>query len=607
MQGYGGRLLFVDCGTGETRIVALAEETARALLGGNGLAVRILLDHVPAGIDAFDPANAVVFAVGPITDTTVPGNSRACVATKSPLTGLFFDSTFGGRFPSTLKRTGFEAVVLTGRAATPTYVCVDEQGAQVKSAAALWGRSTRDAVNALVEAEGSDADAIAIGPAGEQRVRFAAMAHYWKNREGVSGRGGIGAVLGSKNVKALVVRGGRKTTLADPAALKALLDETREPLRTGTKALSTFGTPFLVGPINAIGALASYNVKTEVFAEARPIGGESMKEHYHDRDTTCLKCPVACGKQYAIAEGEFAGTRAKMPEYESIFALGPMLGISNPEALILANDLCDLLGMDTISMGVTLAFVCEALERGWLKTADIGVPFGWGDWRGMLKLVEMTARREGFGARLAEGAWRLAESVHPEGTRLVYAVKRLELPAHSARALKGLSIGYATATRGGSHHDTRPTPQYAPTFDRRGTADKPAFAARSQNFTAVGDSLVLCRFTSERGFGLFVGEPYAAMVRAVTGWDMDVAELERVGERIINLERVFNVREGVRRRDDVLPWRVMREPIPDGPSAGMHCPPEELDLMLDRYYALRGWDADGVPTRDTLDRLQVRV
>jgi aldehyde:ferredoxin oxidoreductase len=596
MQGYGGRLLFVDCTTGATTVVPLAESTARALLGGNGLAARVLLDHVPAGIDAFDSANAVVFAVGPVTDTTVPGNSRACVASKSPLTGLFFDSTFGGRFPATLKRTGFDAVVLTGRAPARSYVSVDEHGAQLKPAAHLWGRSTREAVNALVDVEGADADAIAIGPAGEQRVRFAAMAHFWKNREGVSGRGGIGAVLGSKNVKGLVVRGTRKTTIADPAALKALLDETREPLRTGTKALSTFGTPFLVGPINALGALGSYNLKTEVFAEARTVGGESMKEHYHDRDTTCLKCPVACGKQYAIAEGEFAGTRAKMPEYESIFALGPMLGIANPEALILANDLCDLLGMDTISMGVTLAFVCEALERGWLKQADIGVSFGWGEWRGMLKLVEMTARREGFGARLAEGAWRLAESVHPDGTRLVYAVKRLELPAHSARALKGLSIGYATATRGGSHHDTRPTPQYAPTYDRRGTADKPAFAARSQHFTAVGDSLVLCRFTSERGFGLFVGEPYAAMVRAVTGWSVDVEELERVGERIINLERLFNVREGVRRAQDVLPWKVMHEPIPEGPSAGAYCPPEELSGMLDAYYDLRGWSTDGVPT-----------
>jgi aldehyde:ferredoxin oxidoreductase len=453
------------------------------------------------------------------------------------------------------------------------------------------------------EREGGDADAIAIGPAGERLVRFAAMAHYWKNREGVSGRGGLGAVLGAKNLKAVVVRGARKTELADSAGLKALLEQQREPLRTGTQALATFGTPFLVGPINALGALGSYNARTEVFAEARAVGGEAMKEHYHDRDTTCLKCPVACGKQYAIGQGEFAGTRAKMPEYETIFAFGPMLGNADAESLILANDLCDLLGMDTISLGVTLAFVAEALERGWLTPAEIGVPFGWGDWRGMLRLVEMTARREGFGDRLAEGAWRLAESLHPEATRLVYAVKRLELPAHSARALKGLSIGYATATRGGSHHDTRPTPQYAPGFDRRSTADKPAFAIRSQHFTAVGDSLVLCRFTSERGFGLFVSETYAAMVRAVTGWDLSAEELERIGERIVNLERLFNLREGARRADDVLPWRVMHEPIPEGPSAGMHCPPAELDAMLDEYYRLRGWDAEGVPTPHRLSAL----
>ncbi len=605
MHGYGGRILFVDLNRAVVRVDPLDEHTARRFLGGNGLAARLLWEHVPAGIDAFDPDNAVVFSVGPITDTTVPGNSRACVAAKSPLTGLFFDSTFGGRFPATLKRTGFDAVVITGRAAAPAYLLVTEAGAELKAAGHLWGRTTRDTVAALVEAEGADADAIAIGPAGERRVRFAAMAHYWKNREGVSGRGGLGAVLGAKNLKAVVVRGARKTAVADPAALKALLEQSREPLKSGTQALSTFGTSFLVGPINALGGLGAYNVKTEVFAEARAVGGEEMKAHYHDRDTTCLKCPVACGKQYAIAEGEFAGTRAKMPEYETIFAFGPMLGNANAESLILANDLCDLLGMDTISLGVTLAFVAEALERGWLKPADLGVPFGWGDWRGMLRLVEMTARREGFGDRLAEGAWRLAESLHPEATRLVYAVKRLELPAHSARALKGLSIGYATATRGGSHHDTRPTPQYAPGFDRRSTADKPAFAIRSQHFTAVGDSLVLCRFTSERGFGLFLGEPYAAMVRAVTGWDVTVEELERIGERIVNLERRFNVREGVGRGADVLPWRVMHEPIPEGPSAGMYCPPAELDIMLDEYYRLRGWDADGVPTTARLAALEL--
>src|SRR5437867_12416758 len=214
MKGYGGRILFIDVTRGASRVEALGEDAARAVLGGNGLAARLLLDHVAAGIDPYEPGNAVVFAVGPVTDTTVPGNSRACVASKSPLTGLFFDSTFGGRFPATLKRTGFDAVLITGRAAAPSYLLVTEAGAEVKPAPELWGTTTREAVNALAAAEGADADAIAIGPAGEHRVRFAAMAHYWQNREGVSGRGGIGAVLGSKNLKAVVVRGARKTEIA---------------------------------------------------------------------------------------------------------------------------------------------------------------------------------------------------------------------------------------------------------------------------------------------------------------------------------------------------------------------------------------------------------
>jgi aldehyde:ferredoxin oxidoreductase len=605
MRGYGGRILFVDVGTGDNRIQPVTEAMARALLGGNGFAARLLLDHVPAGVDAYDPANAVIFAVGPVTDTTVPGNSRACVAGKSPLTGLFFDSTFGGRFPATMKRTSFDAIVITGGAAEPVYVKVTESGAELRSARALWGQSTRDTVAAIHAAEGADADVMAIGPAGERLVRFSAMGSYWKNREAFAGRGGLASVLGSKRVKAVVVAGARKTEVADPAALKALLEQQREPLKTGTKALSTYGTPFLVKPINTLGALGSYNLRGEVFADAVAISGEEMHAHMHDRDTTCLKCPVACGKQYEVREGELLGLKAKMPEYETIFAFGSMLGNAHAASLARANDLCDLLGLDTISMGVTLAFVCEAVERGWLSERELGVPFGWGDWRGMLRLVEMTATREGFGDRLAEGAWRLAESIHPEATRLVYAVKRLELPAHSARALKGMSIGYATATRGGSHHDTRPTPQYAQNFDRRSPEGKPEFAMKSQHFTAVDDSLVLCRFTSERGFGLYVEEPYARMVGAITGWDMTAEELERVGERIVNLERLFNVREGVRRGDDVLPWRVMHEPIPDGPSAGAYCPPEELAGMLDRYYALRGWDADGVPTPARLSALDL--
>src|ERR671931_526497 len=374
---------------------------------------------------------------------------------------------------------------------------------------------------------------------------------------------------------------------------------------TGKKALSTLGTAVLVNPINIMGALGTRNVAREVFDEAEAISGERFKDQYWERDTTCLKCPVACGKDFKVEDGEFAGTHWKMPEYESIFALGSMLENANAPSLIKANELCDQLGMDTISMGVTIAFAMECAERGLLSPQDVERQLRWGDYHAMLHLIEDTAYRRGFGEALADGSWRMADRLGGEARRYLYAVKGLELPAHSARALKGMSIGYATATRGGSHHDTRPTMQYAPTFDRRSTADKPAFAVRSQHFTAVGDSLVMCRFTAERGFGLFLDEPYARIVGAVTGWDTTVEELERVGERIVNLERLFNVREGVRRRDDVLPWKVMHEPIPEGPSAGLYCPPDELGAMLDAYYALRGWDRDGVPTPSRLAALEL--
>src|SRR3990172_4926649 len=456
MKGYGGEILLVDLGDGRTRVEPVSEEMARASLGGNGFAARLLYRHMGRGADPFDPANSVVFAVGPITDTAVAGKSRACVASKSPLPGLFFDSTFGGRSPAAQKRTGFDAICITGRAREPVYLKVTEAGARLEAARALWGKTTREAVEAIQAAEGGDADVMAIGPAGEHRVRFASMAHYWKNREGISGRGGIGAVLGSKNLKAVVVAGTRKTEVADPAQLKALVDETREPIKKGTQALSTFGTPFLVQPINTLGGLGAYNIKSEVYAEARAISGEEMKAHYHDKDTTCLKCPVACCKQYAIGEGEFAGLKAKMPEYETIFALGSMLGNSHAPSLVKANDLCDLLGMDTISLGVTLAFVAEALERGWLDPKEVGVPFGWGDWRGMLALVEQTAYRRGFGDRLAEGSWRLAEALGPGGLKTGYAGERVEPPPPSGAGAQG------HVHRLRHRHARREPPRHAP-------------------------------------------------------------------------------------------------------------------------------------------------
>ncbi len=292
-----------------------------------------------------------------------------------------------------------------------------------------------------------------------------------------------------------------------------------------------------------------------------------------------------------------------MPEYETIFALGSMLDNDNKGSIVKANELCDQLGVDTISLGVTLSFAFECFEKGLLTSECCGRELRFGDYHTILELIEDTAYRRGIGDMLAEGSVRMAEQLGGEASHYLYAVKGLEIPAHSARVLKGMSLGYATATRGGSHHDTRPTLQYGTDHDNTTVDGKPEFAVQNQHFTAVGDSLTQCRFVSERGFGGMLTEHYPRMINAVTGWQLSLDDVERIGERIWNLERAFNVREGIGHEQDVLPHRVMHEPVPSGMHQGMHCPPDELQAMLSQYYALRGWTPEGVPSRERLETL----
>lgn len=604
MHGYSGRMLNVDLTKTQVTIETFDETFAKTYLGGNGFAIRLLYERLAVGVDPLAPENMLVFAIGPVTDTLIPGATRCCAGTKSPLTGLFCDSTFGGMFATLQKRAGFEAITITGKAAEPVYLLVHADGAEIKPATDVWGQYTRQTNQTIREREGGEVEVLSIGPAGENLVRFACAVHSWeKSRDGVAGRGGVGAVMGSKHLKAIAVKGNRKTSTADPEAVKALLNDIREPLKVGTAGLKQYGTTILVNIINKIGALGVRNLQTEFYDKADAISGETFKAAYFDKDTTCFKCPVACGKDFHVQDGEFAGTRWKMPEYETIFALGSMLDNAEKGSIVKANELCDQFGMDTISLGVTLSFAFECYEKGLLRHDRTGQALHFGDYRTILALIEDTAYRRGVGDLLAEGSARLATQIGGEAAKYLYAVKGLEMPAHSARVLKGMSIGYATATRGGSHHDTRPTLQYATDHDNTTPEGKPEFAVKNQHFTAVGDSLTQCRFVSERGFGGMLNAHYPRMINAVTGWNLSLEDVERIGERIWNLERAFNVREGVRRDQDVLPYRVMHEPVPDGMHKGMHCPPEELNAMLDLYYALRGWNPEGIPTPEKLEAL----
>jgi aldehyde:ferredoxin oxidoreductase len=603
MNGYGGRILHIDLGKQGFSTKNFDEAFARKYLGGNGFAAKILYDGLKPAIDPFSPDNIVVFGVGPITDTPVPSTSRAYTATKSPLSGLFFDSTFGGRFAITQKRTGFEAIVISGKSSAPIYLVIDENGAQFKSAASLWGRMTRETVEALQATEGPEADAVAIGPAGEKRVRFACLAHYWRGREGVSGRGGIGAVLGSKNVKAVVVKGSRKTEVAEPKDLRELIESRKEAMEKGTAGLKNLGTPVLVNMINTMGGLGVRNLQEEHSPRASEIGGERIKELFFERHDTCFGCPIACGKTLRLPASQ-DGLRWKMPEYETLFSLGSMVENWDPASLLKLNSLCDQWGLDTISTGVTISFALECFEKGYLTPQDVGGrTLHFGDSALLLELVEEIGKRQGFGNVLAEGSFRLAEQLAKGAADLLNCFKKVEVAGHSARALKGMSIGYATGTRGGSHHDARPTLQYAGEFDRTKAQGQPSFAVRTQNFTALDDSLTQCRFASERGYGAVINENYVKMINAVTGWVLNLEEVERLGERIYNLERAFNCREGVSREDDHLPLRTSQQPIPSGPSQGMNCPSQEFNAMLDEYYHLRGWDGNGIPTTEKLKAL----
>jgi aldehyde:ferredoxin oxidoreductase len=604
MFGYtGARILNFDLTEGKFSIQTFDEDFARKYLGGNGFAARILYDRLKPGIDPFSPENLVVFAVGPVTDTPFPSTSRAYAATKSPLNGLFFDSTFGGRFAITQKRTGFEAIVISGKAKEPVYLLVDENGARVKPASGIWGKTTKEAMEALQSAEGEDADVVAIGPAGENLVRYACLTHFWRGREGVGGRGGVGAVLGSKNVKAVVVKGARKTQVADPQGLKDLVEARKEPMEKGTAGLKNLGTPVLVNMINTVGGLGVRNLQEEHSPRAPEIGGEKLKELYFERNDTCFACPIACGKTLRLPEDKGA-LRWKMPEYETLFSLGSMMENWDPASLLELNSLCDQLGLDTISMGVTLSFACECFEKGLLTDKVTGGRvLRFGDAALIAELVRDTAARKGFGDLLAEGSSRLAEKIGKGSEDLLYCFKKVEVAGHSARALKGMSIGYATGTRGGSHHDARPTLQYMGEFDRTKADRQPLFAVKTQNFTAMDDSLTQCRFASERGYGGMINENYVKMINSVTGWNLSLGDVEKVGERIYNLERAFNCREGIRRKDDSIPFRALNQPIPHGPSKGMYTPPAEFEAMLKEYYQLRGWDGNGLPTLGKLKEL----
>lgn len=604
-SGYKGKILRVNLTNRKTSTTEITDEFARKYLGGNGFAVRFIYDLVDPRMDAFDPTNVVAMMTGPFQGINIPTAGKYYMATKSPLTNGYFDSVSGGFIGAEIKFAGYDGILITGKSDKPVYLFVDDDKVEIKPADNLWGKKTGE-TQEMIKEEYKDPNLCvsAIGPAGENLVRYACVITEYR----AAGRGGVGAVMGSKKLKAIAVRGSGTNEVAD-------LDKFREWIKWYYEEakkvpgiavnLPTYGTPALVASIGKMfGTLGTYNHQTEFYDQWESLSGEKLKKEFWVKDTACPACPIACSKVFQAKDGKHKGAISEGPEYETIYSLGSMCGIPDLGAVIKGDSLCDEWGMDTVSYGVTISFLMEAYQKGLLtKENTEGVEFKFGNDDAMLNTIEKTAKREGIGNLVAEGSLRAARVLGGDSERYAIQVKGLEIPGHSARGLRGMSLGYAVATRGGSHHDPRPTGEYAGASDRKAVEGKAAWVIGTMQMTTIGDCLVHCHFL-ERLLGFTLTPKFVDMINPVTGFNYTYQELVDVAERILDIERAFNVRTGIRRKDDTIPRRFLEEPIPEGPSKGFHTDEPTLNKLLDDFYALKGWDPKtGIPTSAKLKRL----
>lgn len=598
--GYNGKLLRIDLTRRSIKSETLNQDLARRFLGGRGYAVRMLYDENPPGVDPFAPDNRLIFMAGPFIGTDVPSAVKCDVVTRSPLSGTVLMSLSGGQFGAELKRTGYDGLVITGRASGPVYIQVHDDDIQIKDAAQFWGKDCLETQEELKAAFGDKAARIATtGPAGERLVKYAGII----NERHTFGRGGAGAVMGSKNLKAVLVRGTKTPELFDPAGFARLVKEIRRQYRESpaVKAFSKYGTARTLPRLNERGILPTRNSQSGVFEGASRIDAEVCLSHLKRR-VTCYRCPVGCSPITAVAEGPYAGIESEGPEFETVWSFGAQCGNDYFPAIIAAEVLCDRYGLDTISTGNSIGFAMECFEKGLITSGDTGgLDLRFGNHEAMVEMVRRIGERDGFGDVLAEGVRRVSEKIGDGCHRWAIHVKGLEMSGYEPRGAAGQGLAYATSSRGGDHNRALVTQEVfgfpLPEVDRFAAEGKAALVKSYQDIVAILDSLGICYFNRDNPMGR---KDYAALYTCATGIEVNEADLLAAGERIWNLERLFNRREGFSRKDDTLPERLLTEPLREGPAAGHVVP---LEPMLDDYYAVRGWDSDGHPVDDTLERL----
>lgn len=597
-KGYTGKILYADLSEESFKVKNWDEVVARLLLGGKGLGAWLLYKMAEPGLDPLAPEAPLIFATGPLTGTITPCSKFAVIG-KSPATGTIDDSYSGGLFGPELKYSGYDAIVITGKSEKPVVMVIDEGEARLEPAKELWGLTT-DETEARLSKRYQGFKVVEIGPAGERRAPIASIFSNWR----CAGRGGLGAVMGSKGLKAVAVKGSKPVRVADPERFERMAWIAFRAIRmseTTVRSLPRYGTANILLTINEAGALPTRNFQTGRFEGAEEISGEAFKKTLWRKDFACsLGCNIYCSK---IAE--FNGSTVDGPDYETIYALGSNLGLDDRETICKANLLCDQYGIDSISTGVIIAFVMELYQRGMISERDLdGIKPVWGDREAVISLTEKIGKGEGVGVALQEGVKRFSER-YPGSEGFAMHVKGLEMPAYEPRAAQGMGLCYAISERGACH--LRAYTAGMELLGYGGGADPTSYdhskvqlAIDRQDEKAVIDSSVLCFFTL---YGMKLKEAYQ-MIVPCTGFDYrNVEEVKQLGARVITLTRLFNTREGFTRKDDTLPKRCLEEPLPEGPYKGQV---NHLEPMLNEYYRLRGWDEEGIPTEETVKKIGLK-
>jgi aldehyde:ferredoxin oxidoreductase len=604
LLGYAGRILQVDLTTGKVSIEKLAEENAKQYIGGIGLGMKLWLVNSKAGVNPLSPENPLVLALGPVSGTMFPtgGNGHAFIS-KSPATGGVGEAVSHGTFGAELKRAGFDAIIFTGKADKPVYLWIDDDTIQILDASQVWGRSPPETEDAIKTELGDFYIRVAsIGLAGEKQSKIACIINE-KTR--AAGRTGLGAVMGSKNLKAIAVRGTRDIAVAQPEEFINMVKEFHERMKgPAAQKYRTLGTVENVIVQNQLFCLPTRNFNSSHFENADKVSGEVLNERYVEKIIACNSCAMRCEHEALVREGPYKGTMARM-EYDNLWALGPNCGVDKLDAIIKASERCNYYGLDATSTGVTISFVMDCHEKGILTHEELGgIDAHFGNAEALIQLIEKIGTREGIGDILADGVKAAAEKIGKNSMQLAQHIKGLEVTGYDLRCLKTTALGSAVSFRGADHNRSG---AYA--SDVKGKVDRlkaergrGLLVKETEDVNAIIDSLIICK--NAKGTLYKELADMAKLYSLVTGADMTPEQLRTAGERIINIARIINLREGLTRNDDTLPWKVMNQPIQDdGPVKGAVVTQEELDLLLDDYYTARGWTVDGVPTKGKLKEL----